>query len=168
MNKNIILKKTKEYIKGRMSGEGSGHDWWHVYRVWKMAKHIGKNETCDMFVVQLAALLHDIADHKFYNGDEEIGPKTAQEWLKSLDTDEAYIKHVCNIVRYISFRGANVKSQISTMEGMIVQDADRLDALGAIGIARTFAYGGNKNREIYNPNIKPVIHKSFEEYKKDY
>ena len=146
-------------------GEGSGHDWWHVYRVWKNAIHIGKQESVDIFVVELAALLHDVADWKFHDGNDEIGPQVAKEWLESLSVDEKVISHVYQIIKDISFKGAGVVTAMKTTEGMVVQDADRLDALGAIGIARTFAYGGSKNREMYNPDINPEMHTSFEQYK---
>lgn len=165
MDKQKIILKTADYAKKTLEGEGSGHDWWHVYRVWKMAKHIGKKEKADMFIVELAALLHDIADYKLYNGDEEIGPQRAFKWLKSLNVDENIINHITQIMRDASFKGARVKSKMKTLEGKIVQDADRLDAIGAIGIARTFAFGGHMKREIYNPNVKPYMHKSFKEYK---
>ena len=147
-------------------GEGSGHDWWHVYRVWKNAIHIGKQESVDIFVVELAALLHDVADWKFHNGNDEIGPQVAKEWLESLGVSVDTVSHVCQIIKDISFKGAGVVTAMKTTEGMVVQDADRLDALGAIGIARTFAYGGSKNREMYNPDINPEMHASFEQYKK--
>ena len=165
MDKASVIKKTKEYAKKTLDGEGSGHDFWHVYRVWKMAKHIGKREKADMFVVEIASLLHDIADYKLHGGDTEIGPKTAAKWLKSLNVDEKTIEHVCQIIRDASFKGAKVKTPMKTLEGKIVQDADRLDAIGAIGIARTFAYGGNKGAPIYEPNVKPIMYKTFEAYK---
>ena len=165
MNKDEVIKRTADYIKSKLDGESSGHDWWHTYRVWKTAVNIGKKEDADLFVVQLAALLHDIADWKFHSGDDSIGPKLAREWLEKLDVDENIISHVCEIIKGVSFKGAGVKSKIKTKEGMVVQDADRLDALGSIGIARAFAYGGHKGREIYNPNIKPEKHESFEQYK---
>ncbi len=166
MNKKIIIQKTADYAKKTLEGESSGHDWWHVYRVWKMAKYIGKKEkNVEMFVIEIAALLHDIADWKLHGGDEEIGPKTARTWLETLDVEEKYIEHVYQIIKTVSFRGANVKSQMKTKEGMVVQDADKLDAIGAIGIARTFAYGGKMGQEIHNPNSKPTMHNSFEEYK---
>jgi len=165
MNKEEIIKRTADYVKSRLSGEGSGHDWWHIYRVWKTAIEICKKEGADLFVVQLAALLHDIADWKFHAGDYSVGPKLAREWLEKLDADENVISHVCEIIKEVSFKGAGVKSEIKTKESMVVQDADRLDALGAIGIARTFAYGGHKGREIYNPNINPEKHETFEQYK---
>jgi len=165
MNKEEVIKRTADYIKSRLDGEGSGHDWWHVYRVWKTAVNIGEKECADLFVVQLAALLHDIADWKFHSGNDSIGPKLAREWLEKLDVDENITSHVCEIIKEISFKGAGVKSRIKTKEGMVVQDADRLDAIGAIGIARAFAYGGHKGREIYNPNIKPEKHETFEQYR---
>lgn len=165
MNKKQIIKNTEKFVKDKMSGEGSGHDWWHVYRVWRNAVHIGKKEKADMFIVELGALLHDIADFKFHNGDDTAGARVSRAWLEKQGVDEETIKHVCDIVKGVSFKGAKVKSELKTKEGMVVQDADRLDALGAIGIARTFAYGGSKGREIYNPEIKVVKHESFEEYK---
>jgi uncharacterized protein len=165
MNKDQIIIQTTEYIKVKLMGEGSGHDWWHVYRVWKNAIHIGKQESVDIFVVELAALLHDVADWKFHDGNEEIGPQVAKDWLESLGVPEEIVSHVCQIIKDISFKGAGVVTAMKTTEGMVVQDADRLDALGAIGIARTFAYGGSKNREMYNPDTKPEMHTSFEQYK---
>ena len=165
MNKASVVKKTAEFVKKSMIGEGSGHDWWHIYRVWQMAKTIAKKEKADMFVVELGALLHDIADYKFHNGDEEIGPKKTSEWLNGLGVDGECVDKVAEIVRNISFRGARVKHNIRTLEGKIVYDADKLDAMGAIGIARTFAFGGFMKREIYDPNVKPHFHKTFEEYK---
>lgn len=165
MNKEQIIDKTADYIKNKMTGESSGHDWWHVYRVWKNAIHIGEQEDVDLFVVELAALLHDIADWKFHDGDDDIGPRLAREWLESLAVDENVIAHVSQIIKDISFKGAGVATTMKTIEGMVVQDADRLDAIGAIGIGRTFAYGGNKGREMYDPEIKPQAHESFEQYK---
>ncbi|HZK68096.1 MAG TPA: HD domain-containing protein [Paludibacter sp.] len=165
MDKDQIIIQTTEYIKTRLMGEGSGHDWWHVCRVWKNAIHIGKQESVDLFVVELAALLHDVADWKFHDGNVEIGPQVAKEWLESLGVTEEIVSHVCQIIKDISFKGAGVVTAMKTSEGMVVQDADRLDALGAIGIARTFAYGGSKSREMYNPDMKPEMHASFEQYK---
>ena len=165
MIEEAILKQTEEHIKNKLSGESTGHDWWHIYRVRKIAIHIGSHENADLFVVQLAALLHDISDWKFNDGDFDAGPKLAGEWLEKLQVGEEIISHVREIIKGVSFKGAGVKTKMSTLEGMVVQDADRLDALGAIGIARAFAYGGHKNREIYNPRISPEWHGSFEEYK---
>ena len=165
MNKEQIIDQTADYIQMKLAGEGSGHDWWHVYRVWKNAIHIGKQEQVDLFVVELAALLHDIADWKFHDGNEDIGPQLAREWMEKLSVDEDVILHVCQIIQDVSFKGAGVSTRMKTAEGLVVQDADRLDAIGAIGIARTFAYGGSKGREMYNPAIKPEKHDSFEHYK---
>lgn len=166
MDKEQIIDKTAGYIKERFEGEGSGHDWWHVYRVWKNAVHIGKHEKVDLFVVELAALLHDVADWKFHDGNEDIGPQLAREWLERLSVEENVVSHVCQIIQDISFKGAGVATNMKTIEGMVVQDADRLDAIGAIGISRAFAYGGSKGREMYNPDVKPEKHDSFEQYKK--
>lgn len=159
-----IIQKTATYVKKTMPKEGS-HDWWHVYRVWKTATSIAKKEGADLFVVQLAALLHDIADWKFHGGDEAIGPALAKQWLEKLHVDKDIISHVCRIIKDMPFKGAAVESRMKTLEGAVVQDADRLDAMGAIGIARTFAYSGYKGREIYNPSIKPKAHKTFAQYK---
>lgn len=167
MNKALVVKQTQEFVRKRMEGESTGHDWWHVKRVLRMAEHIAEKEkNCDMFVIQLAALLHDIADWKFHKGDDTIGSEVAKKWLKQLEVENFIISHVCEITLHISFKGAGVADKIKTREGMIVQDADRLDALGAIGIARAFATGSKFNREFYNPYIKPQKHKTFQEYKK--
>jgi uncharacterized protein len=172
-NEQIIL-QTAEHIKARLSGEGSGHDWWHVYRVWKNAIYIGKREHANMLVVELAALLHDIADWKFNDGNQDVGPQMAREWLEKMSTQvmaceedcaQKVISHVCSIISNISFKGAGVANKIDTLEGMVVQDADRLDAMGAIGISRAFAYGGSVGREICNPEIPPEKHDTFEQYK---
>jgi uncharacterized protein len=149
-----------------LSGEGSGHDWWHVYRVWRMARRIGRAEGADLLVVELAALLHDIADWKSHGGDSTVGPKMAREWLVSLGLDQAVIEHICQIVADISFKGAGVEQPVLSLEGKVVQDADRLDAMGAIGIARAFAYGGAKGRLIYDPDMKPIQHRTAEAFLK--
>ncbi|MEK7526219.1 MAG: HD domain-containing protein [Patescibacteria group bacterium] len=164
-NKQEIIEKTRKYVEETLSGEGSGHDWWHVYRVWKTAQTIGEMEKADMFVVELAALLHDIADWKFNDGDEDAGARAARVWLESLEVESQIVDRVCEIIRTSSFKGAGVKSEMKTLEGKVLQDADRLDAIGAIGIGRTFAYGGHKGREMYNPNIKPEFHTTAEQYK---
>lgn len=160
-----VIRKTTEYVKSELEKDSSGHDWWHIYRVWRNAINIGKREKVDLFTVQLAALLHDIADWKLYDGDDNIGPRVAREWLEKCGVEEDIISHVCRIIKETSFKGAGVKSKIDTIEGMVVQDADRLDAIGAIGIGRTFAYGGHKGRVMYNPSIRPQLHASFEEYR---
>jgi uncharacterized protein len=166
MNKEQIVNQTADYIKTKLTGEGSGHDWWHVYRVWKNAVHIGKHENVDLFIVELAALLHDIADWKFHDGNDDVGPQLSREWLEKLGVDEAVISHVCQIIKYASFKGSGVMSKMKSTEGMVVQDADRLDAIGAIGIGRAFAYGGKVGRPLHDPEKSPKKHESFEEYKK--
>jgi uncharacterized protein len=148
-----------------MQGESSGHDWWHIYRVWQTSLYIAARENVDSDIVQLAALLHDIGDWKFHAGDESVGPRLAREWLQSLAVDENIIDHVCTIIANLSFKGADVKPAPLSSEGQVVQDADRLDAIGAIGIARAFAYGGAKGREMHDPQAAPVLHTSFEQYK---
>ncbi|MBF0431888.1 MAG: HD domain-containing protein [Fibrobacteria bacterium] len=162
-----VLSQTSDFVQNKLKGEGSGHDWWHVYRVWTLAIKLAEKEGADLFIVELAALLHDIADWKFHNGDETVGPRLAAEWLGKLDVESKTINRVCDIINTLSFKGSGVPTPMSTIEGEIVQDADRLDAMGAIGIARAFAYGGNKNREMHNPDIPPVQHHTFEEYKKN-
>jgi uncharacterized protein len=158
----IILQKTEGFVRKKLEGEGSGHDWWHIHRVVQNAKTIENSEGGNSFVIELAALLHDIADHKFHNGNETLGPKITGDFLHSLKVDDKVITEVVKIIQEISFSKG---MKPSTLEGMIVQDADRLDAIGAIGIARTFAYGGFKQREIYNPNIPPVHYANKEDYK---
>jgi uncharacterized protein len=164
MDKKLIVTKTIDFIKDRFKGEGSGHDWWHIYRVYKNALNIAKTEKVDVFVVELGALLHDIADWKFTGGNEKEGGKQARLWLENLDVDSDIIDHVCYIVDNIGFKGGTGQP-IKTKEGMVVQDADRLDAMGAIGIARAFSYGGHNNREMYNPEIKPKLNQTKEEYR---
>jgi uncharacterized protein len=166
MSKTHILSKTEDYVRQKLEGEGSGHDWWHIHRVRNTALALAKQEHADLFIVEITALLHDIADHKFHGGDEEIGPTTARNWLEQTEVEASIIIHVCDIIRDVSYKGAEVATPMKTIEGKVVQDADRLDALGAIGIARAFAYGGYKGRELYNPNITPETHDSFEAYKK--
>jgi uncharacterized protein len=165
MNKQQIIKKTEDYVRGTLEGEGSGHDWWHTYRVWKLALHIGREEKADLFVIQLAALLHDIADFKFNNGDESIGPRKAREWLSGLDVDERIVEHVAEIIQDMNFKGARYTTSMKTREGEVVFDADKIDALGAIGIARCFTFGGSIGREIYNPAKQVVDYTSADEYK---
>ncbi len=165
MNKESIIAQTVEFVKQTLADAEGGHDWWHIYRVWKSAKELAQNEKVDLFVVELGALLHDIADSKFHNGDEEIGPRLAREFLSSLSVDEQSIIHVENIINNISFKGGKEAQKFKSLELDVVQDADRMDAIGAIGIARTFNYGGHKNREIYNPTIPPNLNMSKEEYK---
>lgn len=167
IDQNQVIQQTIEFVHSKLDGEGTGHDWWHIHRVYTMALRIAEQEQgADFFIVSLGALLHDIADHKFYGGDETIGPRVAGEWLEQCGVDQYVIAHVQEIIKTISFKGAGVTTPMRTLEGKIIQDADRLDALGAIGIARCFAYGGNKGRMIYDPIVKPEFHDSFEAYKK--
>lgn len=162
----MIIQKTIAFVKQKLQGAEAGHDWFHIERVYKNAMHIANgNESVNLLVVQLGALLHDIADSKFHNGDETIGPKMAQKFLEENKIDENIIEEVVKIIENISFKGG-IKREYTSEELDIVQDADRLDAIGAIGIARTFNYGDFKNRELYNPEIKPNLNMSKEEYKK--
>lgn len=162
-----IIAKTITFVKKQLQNAESGHDWFHIERVYKNALEIAKTEeNCNLEVVQLAALLHDIADSKFYDGDENIGPKTARLFLEKEKVNEEIISHVVKIIENISFKGGNFTTNFSSLELQIVQDADRLDAIGAIGIARTFNYGGFKNRAIYDPEIVPNLAMDKETYKK--
>ena len=165
MNTPAIVEKTVNFVQDTLKNAEGGHDWWHIHRVWTNAKLIAQTEHCDMLTVELAALLHDIADSKFHNGDEEIGPATAGKFLHSIEVDTDTVTHVQQIIRHMSFKASFDKATFHSTELAIVQDADRLDAIGAIGIARAFTYGGFKDREIYNPNIKPNLNMSKEEYK---
>lgn len=154
------------FVKKTLSGAEGGHDWFHIERVWKNAKLIASGEECDLEVVELAALLHDIADSKFHGGDEEIGPRKAREYLTTAGIDSKKANHIVAIIENVSFKGGHNARNHSSIELDIVQDADRLDAIGAIGIARTFNYGGFKNRAIYDPSIAPNLNMTKEEYKK--
>lgn len=166
MTDEQIIEKTRRYIEERFKNEGTGHDWWHMYRVWKLAKHIAASEPgASPLIVELGALLHDVADWKFHDGDLEAGPKAARAWLEGLHAQEEIIVKIEDIVRNVSFKGASVAQTMKSKEGQIVSDADKLDAIGAIGIARTFSYGGAHNRPMYDPDIKPELHQTFEAYK---
>ena len=165
MNKQLIISKTEEFVKQTLKNAEGGHDWFHILRVWNNAKLIAENEKVDIFIVELGALLHDIADSKFQNGDETIGPKVAREFLKNIAVSEEIILHIENIITNISYKGGNFKQTFTSPELDVIQDADRLDAIGAIGIARCFNYGGFKNRPLYNPKIKPKLNQTKEEYK---
>lgn len=167
MTQAQIVQKTADFVKEKFSHEGTGHDWWHMYRVWQLAKQIAQGEKgADLFVVELGALLHDIADWKFHDGDSSVGGKAAREWLENQQVDHRVIDEVAFIVEHISFKGGTNQTPMRSLEGKIVQDADRLDALGAIGIARAFAYGGSVSREIYNPDVKPKQYGSLDDFKK--
>lgn len=159
------IQNTINFVKKQLEHAESGHNWFHMERVYNNALLIAKEEICNIEVVQLAALLHDIADSKFHDGDETIGPKVARDFLVSENVSEETIQHVVKIIENISFKGGNFEKKFTSKELEIVQDADRLDAIGAVGIARTFNYGGFKNREIYNPDITPNLNMSKEEYK---
>jgi len=161
-----IIDRTAEFVRSQMEGDSSGHDWWHVWRVWQNSLFISRSEHADRFVTELAALLHDIADWKFHDGDESAGPRAARLWLSEQDVNETVIEHVCNIVATVSFKGAGVDTPMESLEGKIVQDADRLEAIGAIGIARCFAFGGAKGSLLHDPEDPPELHASFEDYKK--
>ncbi|TRX27020.1 HD domain-containing protein [Flavobacterium franklandianum] len=165
MTNSDLINNTILFVKQKLENAEGGHDWFHIERVYKNTLLIADGEVCDANVVKLGALLHDIADSKFHDGDETVGPKMAREFLESNKVDQATIQHVINIIENISFKGGNSEKTFCSIELDIVQDADRLDAIGAIGIARTFNYGGFKNRPIYNPNIAPKLHMSKEEYK---
>jgi len=166
MDQPGIINKTIVFVKESLQGAEGGHDWLHIERVYNNAKKIASTEKVNSFIVELGALLHDIADAKFNDGDENIGPEKAKAFLQTLKVDDPVIEHVENIIRNISFKGGNFTASFSSPELDVVQDADRLDAMGAIGIARAFNYGGFKNREIYNPEIKPDMEMTKEAYKK--
>jgi uncharacterized protein len=160
-----VIDNTILFVKQKLENAEAGHDWFHIERVFKNALLIVQHEECDIDIVKLGALLHDIADSKFNGGDETIGPRIAREFLESQKIAESKIQHVVAIIENISFKGGNFEKKFNSKELEIVQDADRLDAIGAIGIARTFNYGGFKNRQLYNPNIPPKMNMSKEEYK---
>ena len=160
-----LIQNTINFVKKELENAEGGHDWFHIQRVFNNAKHIAEGEKADMLVVQLGALLHDIADSKFHGGDETVGPKRAKDFMESQELAPEVMEHVVKIIENISFKGGNVESNFSSPELDIVQDADRLDALGAIGIARTFNYGGFKGRALYDPEIKPDLNMTKEEYK---
>lgn len=164
MDKILMIEKTKEYVKNKLYGEGSGHDWYHIERVYNLAKYIAEKENADSFIVEMTSLLHDIDDWKFSKSNDSNTTVT-EKFLKSIEVDDESFKTIIKIIKTMSYKGGVVDSTQHTIEGKIVQDADRLDAIGAIGIARTFAYGGHKNRPIYDPSIKPMDFKSLDEVK---
>lgn len=165
MNTTDLINNTILFVKQKLENAEGGHDWFHIERVYKNALLIAKEENCNLQIVQLGALLHDIADSKFHDGDESVGPKVAKAFLESQNISDDTIDAVINIIKNISFKGGNFEKKINSIELDIVQDADRLDAIGAIGIARTFNYGGFKNRTLYDPEIAPNLTMSKEEYK---
>ncbi len=166
MEKELIVERTANYVKEILGKEHTGHDWYHSERVWKLGKKIAAAEKAAVYVVELGALLHDIGDWKFHRGDEEVGPRMAGEWLVKNLVEYGIIKSVVDVVRGISYKGANAENKIKSLEGMCVQDADRLEAVGAIGIARCFAFGGSKGNVIYDPEVKPNVEMTVEQYKK--
>lgn len=161
-----LINNTIAFVKHQLANAEGGHDWFHIERVYKNALLIAQGEDCNLEIVALGALLHDIADSKFHDGDETVGPHTARTFLESEKVDEATILRVIGIIENISFKGGNFEKNFTSKELDIVQDADRLDALGAIGIARCFNYGGFKNRALYDPSVAPNLNMSKEEYKK--
>lgn len=163
--KNLI-DNTVEFVKEKLEGAEAGHDWFHIERVWKLSKKIAETEECSQEVVELAALLHDIADPKFHNGDETIALKVSREFLESQNASEEVIEKVLFIIKNISFKNREEVPKDLPIELKIVQDADRIDAIGAIGIGRTFNFGGFKNNPMYDPNVEPKLNMSKEEYKK--
>ncbi len=166
MDYQHIIATTSAFVQEKLSNAEAGHDWWHTYRVWRNAQSImAASPGANGLVVELAALLHDIADSKFNDGDEEIGPATASNFLHALNLPAELVTHVVNIIRHMSFKGGNFSVPFQSLEMNIVQDADRLDAIGAIGIARAFHYGGFKNRLMYDPAITPELNMSKEAYK---
>jgi uncharacterized protein len=166
MTDNQLIETTKIFVKETLKNAEGGHDWFHTERVYKNALLISKTEAVDVFVVQLGALLHDIADSKFHDGDETLGPQMAREFLFKHNVDSSVIEHVVSIIKHISFKNSlDGKSSFTSKELEVIQDADRLDAIGAIGIARCFNYGGFKNRPLYDPSIPPNLHISKAEYK---
>ena len=168
MNNTELIEKTISYVKTTLEGAEGGHDWFHIDRVYKNTLLLAKNEKVNTLIVSLAALLHDIADPKFYDGDETIGPKIAADFLNSISVEKRVVTHVIKIIENMSFKNSleNNTKKFTSLELKLVQDADRLDAIGAIGIARAFNYGGFKNRSLYNPQITPNLNMTKEEYKK--
>lgn len=166
MTDQEIIIATAEYVQKELKNAEGGHDWWHIYRVWKNTLLIAEGEEAETLVIELAALLHDVADPKFHDDDETIGPTKARQHLSSLSVDKTIIDHVVNIIEHMSYKNSLGLVKFTSKEMEIVQDADRLDAIGAIGIARAFNYGGFKNRALYDPTIPPDLNMTKEQYKK--
>lgn len=164
LKEDQLIDKTISFVRMRMEGLESGHDWSHVQRVWKMSLKIAGQEGGDRLVISMAALLHDIADHKFHHGDLKAGGDAARRWLNEINLDPGISERIADIVNKVSFKGSGMRDEMDSLEGKIVQDADRLDAMGAIGIARAFSYGGFKKRIMYDPTIPPLVHDTFEAY----
>lgn len=164
MDKSVYVQETAMYVRLQFEQDASGHDWWHIHRVWQLAVKIAKHEHADLFLVEMAALMHDLDDWKL--SEQQGGENRSQKWMEKLGVPGSFIDKIEQIISEISFKGAGVDTTPTSIEAKVVQDADRLDAMGAIGIARTFAYGGNRKRQIYDPEIKPEMHIDFESYKK--
>lgn len=162
MEKQFYIQETAIYVRLQFEQDASGHDWWHINRVWQLAITIAKHERANLFLVEMAALLHDLDDWKLKSDSGE----RSRQWMEKLGIAPDEIEQIEQIITEVSFKGAGVDTTPTSLEAQVVQDADRLDAMGAIGIARTFAYGGNKNRKIYDPDVKPEFHLDFESYKK--
>ena len=160
-----LVERVAAQVKEKLTGESSGHDWHHCYRVWQLAHRLAVEEGADLEVVELAAITHDIADWKFHGGDDSVGPREARALLEAENADPDVVEQVVQIIATISFKGAGVRTTPLSLEGMCVQDADRLDAMGAVGIARCFAYGGHAGRELHNPEVMPVLHQTADAYK---
>lgn len=160
------ISQTIDFVKSTLEGAEAGHDWFHTERVWKLAQNIAQGENCNLKVVEISALLHDIADPKFHNGDEDLAIKISDNFLRKIGIEDTLIEQILFIIKHISFKNRGELPEVLPIELQIVQDADRLDAIGAIGIARTFNFGGFKNNLMYDPNIKPNLNQSKEEYKK--
>ena len=166
LQRHEIIRLTEEHVRQSMQSDSSGHDWWHVWRVRNLAMLLCAREGADAFVTELAALLHDVADHKLHGGDDSVAPRVVRAWLEELGVEDEIVGRVVAIVVGVSFKGAGVEVERLSLEGQVVQDADRLDAIGAIGIARAFAHGGHSGRAIFDPEVSPEVHASFEAYKK--
>jgi uncharacterized protein len=164
MDREAVIQKTAEHVRAEFQGDSSGHDWWHIQRVWRTALVLCALEGADAFIVQLAALLHDLDDWKFNDGGDGT-PRRARAWLETCSVEGSIADKVCGIIEHLSYKGAGAGNKIDSLEGFIVQDADRLDALGAIGIGRAFAYGGCRGRPMYDPASPPRLHRDFQEYR---
>ena len=164
MNKRKLICDTETFVKSILENDSSGHDWWHIHRVRTTARYIAKFEKADLFIVEMAALLHDIDDWKLVEAN--IPHQRSKEWLIKNGVNKPTTNKICSVIEGVSFKGANVNTMTNDPECAVLQDADRLDAMGAIGIARAFAFGGKRNRTIHNPGIAPVMHDNFEDYKK--
>jgi len=161
-DKKQIIRQTEDFIRARFTGDSSGHDWWHIHRVRNLALELAKRENADEFIVEMAALLHDLDDWKLNQTGNQV-----KKWLDTLLLSEDESSHILSITENVSYKGAGVPTPMSSIEGKVVQDADRLDAIGAIGIARTFAYGGSRERLIYHPDTTPKLHQSFDSYQQN-